>query len=233
VRAVKKLLSAGVAAAALSAAPIAASGADLPTVIPAKAPVVAAVPAYNWSGLYVGLNGGGGTGESMHTDANFGVTTEKFHVGGGLVGGTAGYNFTVGRWIWGIEGDLDWAGIKGQSAAIAVAGGLATYGTSLLELGTVRGRVGYAFDRFLPYLTGGLAVGDVQGSITAPTLVTSATQLRAGWAAGAGVEYGLSTSLSIKAEYLYVGLSSTTAVPMDNVGFRSSIIRAGLNWRFD
>jgi hypothetical protein len=100
--------------------------------------------------------------------------TEKFGPRGGLVGGTAGYNYQLGRWVLGLEGDIDWAHLNGSSDPSAVAGGPVAYSTDLLWLNTVRGRTGYAFDRFLPYTTTGLAVGDVRGSIATPASVTTA-----------------------------------------------------------
>ena len=89
-------------------------------------------------------------------------STGSFNTSGGLVGGTLGYNWQMGQAVFGLEGDADWSDIRGS----AVCGG----GVTVCEmrndwLGTFRGRLGYAFDRFLPYVTGGLAVGDIKTSI--------------------------------------------------------------------
>jgi outer membrane immunogenic protein len=81
-----------------------AAAADLPRPAPApyyKAPVMA--PAYNWSGFYIGINGGGGFGRSTWD------STGSFNISGGMVGGTVGYNYQIGQAVVGLEGDIDWA----------------------------------------------------------------------------------------------------------------------------
>ena len=124
-----------------------AAGADLsPRYQPvARGPVYAAV--YNWTGFYLGINGGGGWGRSQWDGV------DGFDVSGGLIGGTIGYNWQVGQLVIGAEGDIDWSGMGGTSTVLCPPGCT----TRNDWLATVRGRVGYAFDRFLPYLTGGLA----------------------------------------------------------------------------
>jgi outer membrane immunogenic protein len=96
------------AAGALLCAGLAAQAADISTQMPTKAPAFAPVPFFNWSGVYFGVNGGGGWGTSSHTDNNFGHATGDFGIGGGLIGGTLGFNYQVGPWVWGLVGDLDW-----------------------------------------------------------------------------------------------------------------------------
>ena len=229
----KRFFTSATAAAAVFGACLQVQATDMSTRVPAKAPAYvpyAPVPYFNWSGLYFGLNGGGGWGRSSHTDANFGNSTGEFGVSGGLIGGTLGFNYQVGSWVWGLEGDLDWAKIHGSSGPINGV----NYDSYLQWLSTVRGRVGYAFDRFLPYVTGGLAVGDVKGTITSPPVtILSGTNTQAGWTLGAGVEYAFTPSLSAKAEYLYVDLGSSTPVPGDSVELRAHVVRGGLNWRFN
>ena len=78
-------------------------------------------------------------------------STGNFNVNGALVGGTAGYNLQFGAFVFGLEGDFDWTNIKGSVTTNC----LSTCETSNTWLGTARGRIGYAFDRFLPYFTGG------------------------------------------------------------------------------
>src|SRR5207249_504288 len=99
-----------------------------------KAPAYAPVQTYNWSGLYVGVNGGWGFGTSSHTDANFGLATAGFGVNGGLAGGTIGYNYQIGQWVLGLEGDLDWAHIAGSATPL----GAVNYDSYLGWLSTVR-----------------------------------------------------------------------------------------------
>src|SRR5438309_3603906 len=137
---------AGFAAVALLIAPIAAHSADLNR-NSYKAPAYTA-PAYaNWSGFYVGLNGGYGFGKSSWSGG--GVTTGDFDVKGAMAGGTVGYNFQTGTWVWGLEGDLDWSGMKGSTTSNCPA----SCETKNDWLGTARGRLGYAgWSNWLPYL---------------------------------------------------------------------------------
>ena len=224
----KRVFLSWVGVLAVAAAVSPAAAADLPVRYQTKAPAYAPVPMYNWSGVYIGINGGGGWGRSSHTDAALGLATGNFDVKGGLVGGTIGFNYQVGQWVWGLEGDIDWASIKGNQTV-----GVVNYDTNLRWLSTARGRIGYAWDRWLPYVTGGLAVGDVRGTVTTPATITTGTETRVGWTVGAGLEYAITPNVSIKGEYLYVDLGTATPVPLDSVDFKSHIVRGGLNWKFD
>ena len=210
-------------------APAAAYAADIPTKIPTKAPVIAPVPYYNWTGLYVGINGGGGWGWSKDIDAMRGITRE-FPTSGGLFGGTVGYNYQVGNAVLGLEGDLGWARITGSSGSVLNG---VNYSTYLQWLSSVRGRVGYAFDRLLPYVTGGLAVGDVRNTIATPFTTLNGSTTGTGWTVGAGLEYGITPNLSVKAEYLFADIPNTTPVPGSQVDVKTNIVRGGLNWRFN
>jgi outer membrane immunogenic protein len=200
--------------------------ADLPRSMPAKAP--AFVAAYNWTGFYLGINGGYGWGRS-HWSA-FGSNADP---SGGLVGGTIGYNWQGpgSPWVFGLEGDIDWSGIKGSFTNAACPTGCETRNS---WLGTARGRVGYAFDRVLPYFTGGLAVGDVQANQVG---FAGVSDTKAGWTVGAGVEAAIVGNLTAKVEYLYADLGNIScaagscSVPT-NVNFRTNVVRAGLNVRF-
>ena len=225
----KRLLLAGVGL--LSLAATSALAADLPARYPTKAPTM--VRAYNWSGWYLGVNGGYGWGDSNWTDTGSGVSTGDFKVDGGLLGGTLGVNWQRGAWVFGLEGDGAWSGIKG-STAVTCAG--ANCETRNNWLATFRGRFGYAFDRFLPYVTGGLAAGDIEASRPG---FGSESDTRAGWTVGAGVEWAIAGPWTAKLEYLYADLgtmSCSTAVcggagPVD-VKLDANIVRAGINYRF-
>jgi outer membrane immunogenic protein len=215
---------------ALLFAPVAAYAADIPPQMPTKAPVVAPIPYYNWTGLYVGLNGGGGWGWSKDTDSTRGITTRDFPTSGALFGGTVGYNYQVGNAVLGLEGDLGWARINGSSGSVLNG---VNYSSYLQWLSSVRGRVGYAFDRVLPYVTGGLAVGGIKNTITTPSSAFNGTTTGTGWTVGAGVEYGITPSLSLKAEYLFADIPNTTPIPGNQVDVKTNIVRGGLNWRFN
>ena len=181
--------------------------------MPVKAPVYVS-QMYNWTGPYVGINGGYGWGGSNSAD-------------GGLVGGTLGYNLQSGPLVWGLEGDIDWTHINGSSAC----GGL-NCETSNNWLGTVRGRLGYAMGStgsILPYVTGGAAFGDIENAVTG---AGSSRDNKLGWTLGGGVEAALSGPWTAKIEYLYVDLGNGPTVAGFGSNFHTNIVRAGLNYRF-
>jgi outer membrane immunogenic protein len=188
-----------------------------------KAPIYN--PVFTWTGFYLGLNGGGGWGQSSWD------RTGTFDLSGGVIGGTVGFNWQTGQLVLGIEGDADWSGVTGTTSTLCPVGCT----TRNDWLGTVRGRVGYAFDRFLPYVTGGLAAGDIRA--TTPGFA-GATQTNLGWTIGAGMEVAIAGNWSAKAEYLHVDLGSFNCglacglVTPDNVSFRANLARGGVNYKF-
>jgi outer membrane immunogenic protein len=180
-----------------------------------------------------------------------GASSNVFNTSGFVFGGTLGANYQAGSWVFGVEGDGGWTDSSGFGTFTTTrttslrAGGCLTKNT---WLATVRGRAGYAFDRFFVYGTGGAAFGNVQANFSNEP-ISSAT--KAGWTAGGGVEYALGWGWSAKAEYLFVDLgngSCTTDCAIQTVGttsalgppiipnvaikFNESIVRAGLNYRF-
>ena len=179
----------------------------------------------HWTGFYVGINGGGAWGNSQWDGLN------KFDVSGGMIGGTIGYNWQVGQIVVGAEGDIDWSGVKGNTGVLCGA----SCETRNKWLATIRGRLGYAFDRFLPYITAGLAAGDINA--TRPGFPGGSSS-NAGWTVGAGLEFGIASNVSIKAEYLYVDLGDFNCgfncglVANDNVSYDANVFRGGLNIRF-
>lgn len=222
----KRVLLAGVALLALAAA---ANAADLPrrgVVAPAAAAPVYAPVAYNWSGFYAGIVGGWGWGNSRWSNAA--ISTGDFDIDGGLIGGTLGYNFQNGAMVFGIETDLSWSDIKGSTTR-ACAG---TCQTNNNWLGTTRGRLGYAAGRWMPFITGGVAYGDIEAKGR-----PAATDTAVGWTLGAGAEVALAGNWTVKGEYLYVDLGDVTCPAAScgapaKVDFNTHLLRAGLNYRF-
>jgi len=219
----KRSLAAAFGLLVLAALP--ASAADLPRSMPYKAP--AAYAPYNWTGVYVGINAGGAWGNSDWSGFAFSNSPS-----GGMVGGTVGYNWqgAGNPWVFGIEGDIDWTGIKDSGAC----GTAFSCQTKNDWLGTVRGRVGYAWDRFLPYFTGGVAFGNVDANRTA---FAGSSDTNAGWTIGGGVEGVIVGNWTAKVEYLYVDLGDTTCSAAacgtaTKVDLQMSTVRAGLNYRF-
>ncbi|MGC1446415.1 MAG: outer membrane protein, partial [Xanthobacteraceae bacterium] len=172
------------------------------------------------------LNGGGALGNSSWD------STGNRNISGGLAGGTIGYNYQWGRAVFGVEGDIDWADIDGSTNNGCPRG----CKTSDTWLSTVRGRLGYAADRFMPFVTGGAAFGDIRAS-TPGFAATSSTN--AGWTLGGGLEGAITQNWTAKVEYLYVdlgkfncGLNCGAGFVNDNVSFHTNILRAGVNYKF-
>ena len=220
----KRSLVAVLGLLALAAMP--ASAADLPRgSMPYKAP--AYVAQYNWTGFYLGINGGGAWGDS---DWNgYAVSNSP---SGGMIGGTAGYNWqgAGSPWVFGLEGDIDWTNIRDNATAC----GALNCQTKNNWLGTIRGRVGYTFDRFMPYFTGGLAFGDVEANIAG---FAGSKDTNAGWTVGIGIEGVIAGKWTAKLEYLHADLGDTTCSAIacgaaTNVDLSLNILRAGLNYRF-
>lgn len=213
-----------------------AEAADLP--LPAPSRYDADAPYAHWGGIYLGLNGGFGLGSSQWTNGL--MATNVFNTDGFLLGGTVGFNYPVSAVLFGVEADLDWSTLNGSAGNCAVnaGGAAAACETKNNLLGTMRGRVGYAFDRTLIYVTGGAAFGDMQTGLNPPATFDSTTKV--GWAAGAGLEYAFSESVSAKAEYLFVNLGTASCTSVVNCGsaagasvtLTESLVRGGFNYRF-
>jgi iron complex outermembrane receptor protein len=211
-----------------------------------KAPPAGTAAPVDWTGVYLGVNAGYSFGGSDWSDSVTGTSSGDFGTHGFVFGGTLGANYQVGSLVFGVEGDGDWANASGFGTFTSTptsslcAGGCLTNNT---WLATVRGRAGYAFDRFLVYGTAGAAFGDVRANFSDHP-VSSTTN--AGWTVGAGVEYALNPNWSAKAEYLFVDLgngSCTTNCAIQNpngpaltpnvaVRFDESLVRAGLDYKF-
>jgi outer membrane immunogenic protein len=193
-----------------------------------KAPPMA--PVFSWTGFYLGINGGGAFGRSDWTSI-----PGRFDVSGGLIGGTLGYNWQTGPVVFGLEGDADWADISGSTAGGTCAG--LPCRTRSDFLATARGRLGYAFDRFMPYITGGVAFGNIKATYPGFTKVDDTN---AGWTVGGGVEFAFAPQWSAKVEYLHVDLGSVDCVAGtacflaagDNVNLKEEVVRGGINYRF-
>jgi outer membrane immunogenic protein len=229
--------------------------ADLP--VPAGPPAYYPVATvYDWSGAYIGINGGYAFGQSQWGSDPFNPSglssTGNFNVNGGLVGATAGVNGQFGAWVVSVEGDFDWQGLSGTSS-IAFCTSIfttntATAGTGLgcrtasNWIGTLRARAGYAWDRVLVYGTAGGAGANVQTSLTGLPVQTNAVF---GWTVGGGLEWAFAENWTFKAEYLFVGLNNSVcnhgySCGYDNPALNSSmavqlnenIVRVGVNWKF-
>ncbi|MCK0197066.1 porin family protein [Ancylobacter sp. 6x-1] len=205
-------------AAALMTMPAYAADLSMPVKAP---PVVEPAPAFSWTGFYLGANAGYGWGSAKF---NSGVDLDGMD--GGLVGGQIGYNLQYGQVVFGVETDLQYADMKDR---FTFASG-SSVSSELRYFGTVRARVGYAFDRILPYVTGGFAYGSNKVNLDYSTPV-SEKNTQTGYTIGAGVEYAFTSNLSAKVEYLWTDLGDDTyAGRKVDVDFNT--VRAGINYRF-
>ncbi len=236
-KSVLKCLTAGV----LLLIPLTAHAADLAVKAPPAPLPVAAV--YNWTGLYIGVNGGYGWGRQDPLDL---ISTRfdraSFDIRGGMVGGTAGAQIQQGAIVLGVEGDIDWANISGSGTIVpAVAGvpaGITLNATTKTDaIGTARMRVGVAMNTVLLYSTAGAAFLHETASGTSIAGVPCGTagvltscadsHWRPGLAAGLGAEWAFMPSWSLKGEYLYV-VAAGTGVSKDQL----NLLRFGVNYKF-
>jgi len=219
-----------------------ANAADLPMAPAYTAPVVPPVPAYSWTGIYLGLNGGYGFGQSTPMSL-FSDTFSSFsyNASGWLAGLTAGAQIQSGHTVIGLEADIDWTNIVGSSSGTvsfnAVPIGTATLSSTVSSVSTARARVGYAAENWLFFITGGLAITNETSNLTGPIgfacgtgaanspPCSSPSDLHLGLAAGAGLEYGFTQNLSAKGEWIWVGAGSGNTL-------KENVLRGGLNWRF-
>jgi len=235
-----------------------AVAADLPL---RTAPPMVPVPMMiSWSGFYLGLNAGIVANQTSFTGAlpavaafNYAWPSSKTRSTGGIFGAQLGYNFQSGPLVYGIEADLGYVGSK-NTDTLGFVGGANQYAwrqrSGMEAFGTLRLRLGYAFDRALIYATGGLAYGKVSDAIQAgpnnPAYTWSKgnDNWRLGYTIGAGVEYALTDRWSAKLEGLYYDLGHQDHVSfVDNGGgatyawgARSKtdgfIARLGINYKF-
>jgi outer membrane immunogenic protein len=230
-----------IAAALLALCGASVHAANMPTKAPVyKAPSQAAL---DWTGFYAGLQAGYGWSPDPTYTFPVGPTSVSFGTHGFLGGVTAGYNWQLRSLVLGIEGDLSYADVTGSTLSAGVPPCLVEGCTSKLTwFGTGRVRAGYAFDRFLPYVTGGFAVGHVKGRADLVTC-SSATfcgfdTTRWGWAVGGGLEYRLASRWSAKIEYLYINLGSPAfgvpalVTPDTTSALTTQIVRVGVNYHF-
>jgi outer membrane immunogenic protein len=197
-------------------------------------------PVYDWSGAYLGLQAGYGWGDTEHFNPP--GRTGTLDIDGFAGGLEGGFNFQSDALVLGLEADISLSNIEGSHGPALFNPGPNSFNcgsgpciTEVNWLSTARLRAGYAMDNFLPYVTGGVAVGGVDATIPNDPTLTAGDSTQVGWTVGAGLEYGFNNNISAKFEYLYVDLGEWR-YDNNNSNFSAdanfSLIRAGVNWHF-
>jgi outer membrane immunogenic protein len=242
----RKTLLAAVGLASLGMAP--ALAADLPARTYTKAPAIVA-PVYDWSGFYIGLNGGGASSRECYTITSVAgaavvPNSEGCHnASGGLVGGQLGYRWQASNWVFGLEAQGDWASLKGSNSSLTAIIPY-TNQTKIDALGLFTGQVGYAWNNVLWYVKGGAAVTDNKYSsfFTASGVVfNQTTETRWGGTVGTGIEVGFAPNWSVAFEYdhLFMGnpnvtfpISAIAVTRSDNIRQDVDMGTVRINYRF-
>jgi outer membrane immunogenic protein len=229
-----------VSALALSGA---ASAADLPVKAPRPAPVIA-TPVISWAGPYIGAHGGIGwmrasqtVSEGIFSCAAFDGATCTIRDTGAVAGGQIGYNWQQRDWVFGVEADGSWAGLK---KTVSFQPAFPHIKNEKIDwLASVRGRLGWAFGDTLFYATGGVAFAHFDAGwaqVGGPARL-QVDSTRVGWVAGGGVERIFTRHWSARAEFLHYGLGkktvSSTIGGTYTTAFRHdvSVVRLGINFR--
>lgn len=252
----RKLLT---TAAFLAFAISSASAADMAPRYKAPPPVVA--PVFTWTGFYAGLHVGGGFSDSSATVTQtnfpgFEVASLGNDSSGVVGGGQIGYNWQFApNWLLGIEGDISGTGIRSTNTAPVLFLGGAPVGVGFNHgqdrnvdwMASIRGRLGWVWDRWMVYGTGGAAWADVnyRNDLTFPGAFNpvSVNKTLSGWVAGGGVEYAVSNNWTVRAEYLYYDFGDETVINVspafvptatNNATWDNQIhvVRAGVNYKF-
>ncbi len=198
-----------------------------------KAPATVVAQPFNWTGFYAGLNAGWGWTSGDGTATVGGIAQSYSGSGDGFVGGgQIGYNFQSGNFVYGIETDF-----QGSDGDGTVSGATFTGTARTTYFGTIRGRLGYAFDRSLFYVTGGALYGKsrFEGTDIGTGPFSNSTNYWT-YTIGGGYEAMLWDRWSAKIEYLYAGTPSDAPAPNGTTNLDgsadTSIVRAGLNYHF-
>jgi outer membrane immunogenic protein len=209
---------------ALAAAP--AGAADLPARVYSPPPMPPAI--YNWSGFYIGINGGGGSSQkcwdlvALPGAVLSPTVSEGCHnATGGTVGGQIGYRWQAANWVFGVEAQGNWADFTGNNLNSLTGSSFAVSGltdeSKIDAFGLFTGQIGYAWNNVLWYFKGGGAVvGDKYRTFVVGSniFVDSASETRWGGSLGTGVEIGFAPNWSVGVEYnhLFLGSRNINAV---------------------
>ena len=224
-----KLYSAAIGLVALGlAAP--ASAADLVARPYTKAPPMVAA-AYDWSGFYIGLNGGGASSRKcwditsfnflgVIVPANPAIAEGCHDATGGVVGGQIGYRWQSAAWVFGLEAQGDWANLRGTNTSTFPLFVNVGNRTRIDAIGLFTGQIGYAVNNVLFYVKGGAMVlnDKYEGFLTTTGVVFDrASETRWGGAVGVGLDYGITPNIVLGIDYMH-GFMGTRDINFASVG---------------
>ena len=234
----KKFLLGAIGAVAMAAPAFAA---DLPARTYTAAPPPVLAPMYDWSGFYIG--GNGGWGQSRNCVDFLGVTDGCRERSGGLVGGQLGYRWQASQWVFGLEAQGDWADLSNQR--VSLINPLFSTRTKTDGIGLFTGQIGYAWNASLFYVKGGAAVTSTRFSILeniTGTELAAASATRWGGTVGVGWEYGFAPNWSAGIEYdhLFMGDANNTfsvanpivAGALNRISQDVDLVTLRINYRF-
>jgi outer membrane immunogenic protein len=201
-----------------------ASAADLAARPYTKAPPMAAAAVYDWSGFYIGANGGGGWAHECRSNVTAALALGCYDPSGAVAGGQIGYRWQSASWVFGLEAQGDWADISGSRQNLGnVTNQLST---KIDAFGLFTGQVGWAWNNVLLYAKGGAAVVDQRYDFisNATGLAVASANYNTRWGAtvGAGLEFGFGPGWSVGVEYDHIFMSghdltftnTATALPL-------------------
>ena len=202
---------------------------------PAPVAVYQEVPIFSWTGGYIGLQGGGlWSNSDIDGDIDVfrrdeGVFGDNFN--GGLFGVYAGYNWQSGPWVFGAEGDFNGVWNDETFTVNTVRFGPRDIEVGSDYLASLRGRVGYAFDRTLIFATGGVAFTQFSANFSDENFI-DADQNLTGWTIGAGAEYAFTNNWIGRLEYRYYDFSDDTLEGFGDVGVETNTLTVGVSYKF-
>jgi outer membrane immunogenic protein len=223
---------------------VGAQAADLPVRKSPPPGLQVVAPAFTWTGVYAGVHAGWGIAAPKENAADASVLftagySKSVNAPNGFLAGPyigANYQFS-NNVVIGLEADYSFSAVKGKAHGLGDAGfGPMAYSVNarLQNLGTVLGRLGYAFDRWRPYVTAGFAWGRAKSTVQIPGFASANANDHTGWVAGAGVEYAATNNVILRAEAMYVDLGEKRygqLVPV-RVHARGGLARVGVSYKF-
>jgi outer membrane immunogenic protein len=238
-----------------TAGAVAFTGSAFAADLPSRAPppvYIPPTPIFTWTGIYVGGQVGyaWGTQKANLSLPDGSTLYNSYNAEGVIGGGHVGYNYQVNQWVVGIEGSVDGTSLSktfvpsGDGVFVNgvgfVPGAGSSYTASSPVQGSIRGRVGIAWDRALIYATGGAAFGGITASVSTPFGYASRSTTRVGWTVGGGIEYAVTNNWSVRAEYRYTDFGSFTNYPAVFAApvavsrhFTQNQVQVGFSYKFD